>query len=190
LEGTNKTIYLIRDLYPLNTIETIYIALPENAELEVGFERFIITSVRLALNSGSNVVYCGFISTLNIIKLIYRQHKIAITPLYEIIKEINDLLELSKNVRSDDMIIMINSRPKSVSHDIKYEQILDNIANKFPDINLAIVYPEQNLVLSGESFTKYDIMDSSPIQENIVRLSELAKIIKHKFIDKIKSKRS
>ncbi len=181
LENSSQMIFVVRDVQPLNTVKKLYVGIPENANVEIGFERCILKISHLANQIGAEITYGGFLDAINLIKLINKNKKISQSVNYITMDDDEDFVRLSKMVTDDDMIMFINSRPKSVSHDMKYENIINRLSEKLSNINFAVVYPEQNPVITGESITKYDILDSSPIRQNIEYISIFKDKIKKYF---------
>ncbi len=178
LENSSQMIFVVRDSHPLNTVKKLFVGIPENANVELGFERCIHKILHLSQQLGSDITFGGFKDSLHFIKIILKNKKFTGTTHFVEILEDEEFIDLSKMVTDDDMIMFINSRPKSVSHYIRYESIINRLAMKLENINFAVVYPEQNPVISGESITKYDILDTSPIRQNLEVLSMIGSKIK------------
>ncbi len=178
LDNSSQMIFVVRDVQPLNTVKKLFVGIPENSSAELGFERCILKILHLASQIGAELTFGGFNESLSFIKLILKNKKYSNSANYIEMNDDEDFIRLSKMVTDDDMIIFINSRPKSVSHDIRYESIINRLSEKLEKINFAVVYPEQNPVITGESITKYDILDTSPIRQNIEVLALLGNKIK------------
>ena len=67
------------------------------------------------------------------------------------------------------------SRFKGISYDSIYDNFLHKVAAEFQNNNFAIIYPEQSPVIRTESYTKYDIMDSSAVGESMKLVETIKK---------------
>jgi len=172
---TNQCIYIVKITYPLNTNEKIFIFLAANAELEEGFENLIVTLSRLCINIGAICVFCCFERTSAAIRHTLKFHKIIMTASFETAANIEEFDKFKSWIQEDDMICFINSRFKGISYDSIYDNFLHKVAAEFQNNNFAIIYPEQSPVIRTESYTKYDIMDSSAVGESMKLVETIKK---------------
>ena len=86
-------------------------------------------------------------------------------------------MSYANEITTDDMYIFVHSRPKSISHDVKLDMVANKLVDKFIDTNFAIVYTEQHKVISGESYTKFDILDTSPILETPLKFIQIKNFV-------------
>lgn len=178
LEDTNQTVYAVRNHFPLNSVDNIIVLLPENIEFEPGFRKALTTLIQLSKNIGSKILFNGFRRTINQIqKLIITEFKSSHYSL-NVINELNELDNFDEKVGNDDMLICFLSRLKAISHNIQYEHLIENIIEYTEKNNLVLVYPEQNPAFIEEDISHFDILDTSPIQENIARFSLLKEAVK------------
>ncbi|HRP02605.1 MAG TPA: cation:proton antiporter [Candidatus Kapabacteria bacterium] len=170
----SQSIYIIKLINPLNTIDKVYVFMPEYAELEVGFENVLATICRFGNNIGAEIKFCCFENTSLFLRQVIKKHKITAAFSIELAEELNNYNTYEAKIEHDDMIIMFHSRSKGISYNPQYDKLLHSITNKFNNNDVAIVYPEQSPVINTEGYTKFDILDSSPVGESV------------KIVDKIK----
>ncbi len=170
LDDFNKTTFVVHNPYPLNTIDQIYVVLPENAEYEVGFNKVIRTIFTLAENANMKINFIGLQKTIN--KIIYIQKNLKLPEIYstQILQKIEDVEELSLNFSIDYFFIFLESRKKGISHNILYSSFVKKSIDKYEDYNFCLIYPEQNPSFTSEDIAHFDILETSPINENLARL--------------------
>ncbi len=176
VNDSNQNVYIIKVINPLNTVDKIFVFLPENMELEIGFENLIITASRFASSIGAMLVFCCVDKTSLYIRQIIKKNKIIVTLSIELASDIEDYNKFESWIANDDMITFITSRTKGISYNPQYDKFMHDISEKFPNNDFAIIYPEQSPVINTESYTKFDILDSSPVGESIKIIDKFKKI--------------
>jgi hypothetical protein len=178
LEDTNQTIFAVRNHFPLNTVDNIIVLLPENAEYELGFRKSLSTLINLSKNINAKLIFYGFSRTLNIIQNFILKNSGTSQFSLKLLLELKDIENLDERIGNDDMLIAFLPRPKSVSHNIIYDNLIEELAENTEKNNFVILYPEQNPTIIEEDISHYDVLETSPIQENIARINSIKQYIK------------
>jgi Kef-type K+ transport system membrane component KefB len=181
LDNIDQTVYVIKNPFPMNTIDKLFILLPENAEFEKGFIKTINTLFYFSKNSNTDIIFYGFTNTLSVLKKI-RSGNNYIT---NVLKNHKDLTKINFSLSKDNMLIIVSSRNKGVSHNLFYTSMIEKILEKSLNNNLCVIYPEQNSAYSIEDIAHFDILDTSPINENLARWEKVTIAFK-KLLQKIK----
>jgi Kef-type K+ transport system membrane component KefB len=171
IEDSNQTVYAVRNNFALNSVDNIWIIMPENIEYEPGFRKSMITLINLSKNISSKLVFYGFRKTINSVqKLIINEHKSSYYSL-NVINELKEFHRIDENIGNDDMLVCFLSRLKAISHNLQYEHIVEEMIENVENNNFVVIFPEQNPAFIEEDISHFDILDTSPIQENIARFS-------------------
>lgn len=173
---SNQNVYITKLVNPLNTIDKIIMFIPENAELELGFEYIIKTISRFSNNIGAMIVFCCFEQTSLYIRQIIKKNKIATTLSIETINTNDDFRKFESWIVKDDMIIIMHSRSKGISFNSQFDSFLQDITESFHHNDIAIIYPEQSPIINTEGYTKFDILDSSPVSSSLNIFEKIKKI--------------
>ena len=174
LTRNNVTTFVYRATQPISTIKRHVIITPKNAELEIGFPFWLIKIWNIARNTGARFVFYGNDKTLNIIRDIYKKHPIDAE--FNTFDDWDDFLILSRNIKSDDNLIVVLSREKSLSYDISMINIPYYLKKYFEPNSFILIYPMQAGLLSKES------ADLNPsMVEPIEKLDEIGKTIGRLF---------
>jgi len=144
LIGKTRLMVLVNRLVqPVNTIKRIVVAVPENAEYETGFGRWVELSARLARQTSSKLIFYCDTATFEAIQSHLRKHKIFVNLEHQEFVEWQDLPVISQIVGDNDLFMVINGRKGSISHSRELDRIPDYIAKHINQTNFILIYPEQ-----------------------------------------------
>jgi len=175
LSKCNITTFVYKPYQPISTIRKHIIIVPPNAEKEIGFPFWLSKIWNIPKNTGSKLVFYADEATIKIIREIKSKHPIEAD--FQIFKDWNEFLIISRDIKNDDNLIVVLSR----IHKPSYHEIMANIPqylNKFFQTNSYIlIYPMQFGV------TDYGTIDlnNPSLLEPIERLDEIGKNITKLF---------
>ncbi len=141
LANSNVSTYIYKARQPISTIKRHVIIIPENAESELGFPFWVIKMWNLALNTGSKLVFYGCKSTMDIIREVHKNNHIQAE--FNLFDDWDDFLIISRDMQSDDNIIIIMSRKDKASCQHGMKKIPHYLNRYFSSHNFIIVYPMQ-----------------------------------------------
>ncbi|MDO9633877.1 MAG: cation:proton antiporter [Paludibacter sp.] len=174
LTRSNVTTFIYRATQPISTIKRHVVIIPKNAELEMGFPFWLIKVWNIARNSGAKLVFYGNEKTLGIIRDIYKKHPIEAE--FHFFDDWDDFLILSRSIKSDDNLIVVLSREKSLSYHINMINIPGYLKKYFEPNSFILIYPIQAGLLAKET------ADLNPsMVEPIEKLDEIGKTIARLF---------
>lgn len=174
LTRSNVTTFVFRATQPISTIKRHVVIIPKNAELEIGFPFWLVKIWNISKNSGTRLVVYGDEKTLNIIRDIHKKHPIEAD--FHLFDDWDDFLILSRNIKSDDNLIVVLSREKSLSYHSNMVNIPGYLKKYFDPNSFILIYPMQAGMLAKES------ADLNPsMVEPIEKLDEIGKTIARLF---------
>lgn len=144
VEGTARQIIIVNYLIPVNTIHRIIVAVPERAEYESGFYRWVERLSRMAGEIGCRISFHGTEQTINLIRHHLRRHHQSVRAEYFLLDSWDDLLLLSKDVSFDHLFVVVTARPGTISYQKSFTQLPKQILSYFSNNSLMIVFPDQN----------------------------------------------
>lgn len=171
----NVTTFVYKSTQPIATIKRHIIIIPKNAELEIGFPFWLIKVWNIARNSGTVIEFYGHEKTLNVIREVYIKHPIQAD--FKLFEDWNDFLILAREVHSDDNLIIIMGREKSISYHNNMEKVPGYLRKYFISNSYILIYPMQVGVKSNEE----DNLSNPSMLEPIERLDEIGKTILRLF---------
>ena len=141
LERTNVTTYIHRSVQPLSTIKRHLVFVPRRAELEPGFETWVLRIRHLAHDTGAKLI---FYATEETIAYLTRKKRtsdiasyVATNPHWERPEELFGV------VGEDDAVWVVMSRRDRISYSTGLSRIPAYIEEHFPQNNFVFLYPVQ-----------------------------------------------
>jgi len=174
LAKNNTTTYVYKPAQPVSTIKRHIIVIPRNAEIEIGFPFWLLKIWNIGRNTGAILKFYGHQKTIHEIQEIQLKHTIQAE--FKIFEDWDDFLILSRDVKSDDNLIIVMSREKKLSYQNNMKNIPNYLNKYFHDISYILVYPMQ----SGVADERVDLNNPSLI-EPIEKIDELGKTIARLF---------
>lgn len=175
LTRCNTTTLIYKPSQPLSTIKRHLIFVPEKAEREIGFPFWLLKVWNIARNTGSKLVFYCNSQTIEYIREINLKHPVQCE--FVEFNDWDDFLIVSRDIRSDDNMILILSRKDHPSYG-SYMNKIPNYLNKyFKTINFILIYPIQ--VGVSDSYN-VDLKNPS-VLESIEKLDDLGKTLANLF---------
>jgi len=174
LAKNNTTTYVYKPAQPVSTIKRHIIVIPRNAEIEIGFPFWLLKIWNIGRNTGAILKFYGHQKTIHEIQEIQLKHTIQAE--FKIFEDWDDFLILSRDVKSDDNLIIVMSREKKLSYQNNMKNIPNYLNKYFHDISYILVYPMQ----SGVADERVDLNNPS-LMEPIEKIDELGKTIARLF---------
>jgi Kef-type K+ transport system membrane component KefB len=136
-----QIVYLIHGMQPLNTIGKITVVCSNKVELEASFPTLIerITTIGKQLNC--DVHYYSTESTLAAIKA-YNQANKGPGSQFTFFDDWDDFLILSRDVRTEDLFVVIGARPGNISYHTALAEVPRHLAKYFDGYNYLLMYPD------------------------------------------------
>jgi Kef-type K+ transport system membrane component KefB len=142
LKGVSCSLFIYKPVFHLKKTARLVVILPRKAELEVGFMRCIEHVGNLARKLHVPVLFYATPETRAIV-MHHRNphHGISIEFfLYHAVEELNPL---SEKIAGDDMCVFFAARPKAISFDELFDNLVANSIQSDNEHNVLVAYPEQ-----------------------------------------------
>jgi Kef-type K+ transport system membrane component KefB len=156
LQHTRETILIYQAIQPINTLKRIVVAVPPNAEYEQGFLHWFKLLHTMCKETGLPLVIYAGEPTMNIL----RQSNNSSSPLaidFNVFDNWDDFLIFSREVKEDDLFIIISSRKNYLSYFPAIEKLPKYLLKYFMQNSYIILYPEQ--IEPNESSTFQQVED-------------------------------
>lgn len=171
LTKCNTTTLIYKPFQPLATIRRHLIIVPEEAEKEIGFPFWLIKIWNIARNAGAMLVFYASSQTLAYLKEVQQKHPIECA--FQEFNNWDDFLILSRDLKTNDNLIIVLSRKDHLSYQKNMENIPAYLNKYFQANSFILVYPMQTGVADRSTI---DLKNPS-IMEPIEKLDEISKTI-------------
>ncbi len=142
LAKNNTTTFVYKPAQPIATIKRHIIVIPKNAENEIGFPFWLLKIWNIGRNTGAKLMFYGNQKTIGEIKEIHAKHPIEAE--FKLFEDWDDFLILSRDIKSDDGLIIILSREKKISYQSNMKNVPGYLNNYFHQTSFILVYPIQS----------------------------------------------
>ena len=179
LSQCNTTTMIYKSTQPLATIKRDIVIVPEHAEREVGFPFWMTKIWNIGRNTGSKLVFFASSRTTEYLREL--QHRYPVDAEFNIFNDWEDFLVLSREVKSNDNLLIVMSRRNRLSYNRMMEKIPRYLNKYFKDNNFMLVYPMQLGIDSGDDFDLWNPSFLEPLIDNFARLDDLGRTIVKMF---------
>lgn len=144
LNSTHREVLLVRLQMPPGTVRRIVVAVPPQAEYEVGFYKWLEHLCRIGEQTGQLMRFhtCG--DTGYYIKEYLHQLHPSVRHENHVERGFgNMLLTLKDQVNADHLLVIVSSRPDFISFTAAFATLPAIIARTFSHTNVILLYPDQ-----------------------------------------------
>ncbi|MBR2630833.1 MAG: cation:proton antiporter [Bacteroidaceae bacterium] len=155
IEGMSRQLIIVNMNIPANTIRKIVIAVPEKAEYEKGFYRWINRIARMSADLGCQAIFYASETTNHLILRYMRERHKNVRTDYEILESWNDFPALRHELTPDQLFVVVTARRGSISYQKAFDKLPQQLQTDFASNNLMLIYPDQQ----EENNEIYDFID-------------------------------
>jgi len=166
----DTTTFIYKSVQPVSTIKRHIIIVPGHAEKEIGFPLWLSKMWNISRNTGAKMIFYADNSALDYIKKIQKTHPVEAE--FMPFENWDDFLIISRDIRTDDNLIIVLSRPENLSYHEKMNNVAGYLNKYFASNSFILVYPMQRKVNDDV----FDLNNPSMV-EPIEKLDELGKNI-------------
>jgi len=181
LENVWQNVYVCHLIHPLNTNKKMVIVMPPYSEYEVGFTHIVHKVRNLAMEMGVNVSLWCTPQTSQVFNREIEKSKSSVVFQHIPLDSPDGLFRLFRFVTADDLLVVVNARKGTISHDPYMESMLVRLNKKFQQNNFIWIYPEQHAMVMKETGLQPQDITLAPIQEQLENLTRLSKAVKKMF---------
>jgi len=143
LKRTPETIFIYKAAQPVNTLKRIVVAVPPKAEYESGFRHWFERIQTISRETGLPLFIYAHAGTIKMLQQLNGGHKSPLSITYEPFENWEEFLIFSREVRQDDLFIIISSRKGYLSYNPETEKLPKYLTKYFARSSYIILYPEQ-----------------------------------------------
>jgi hypothetical protein len=143
LKGTHRQVMIAKLLMPANTLRRIVVAVPDKAEYEVGFVKWVVQLCRMARQLGCRVHFYSTAETQRRLRAVVAHQEAGTFSEFSTLDDWDDLLILTGQVSFDHLFVVVSARPGSISYQPSFERLPSQISKYFANNSLLILYPDQ-----------------------------------------------
>ena len=142
LRGTYREVIVARLMMPVNTLKGILAVVPQMAEYEVGFSRWLTHLCRMSSQSGCSLKFRADVHTAECLRSAIDNIAPGVMAAMDVVEDMQFGEMMNVSVDAEQMLAVVAARPASVSYDPVFDR-LPSLLKNFSSSNLMVIYPEQ-----------------------------------------------
>lgn len=158
LRRVHETVYIYKAAQPFNTLKRIVVVVPFKAELEPGFLHWFHKLYTSSKETGLPLMIYAHPQSINHIEEANRHKTAPLKIVYNEFTDWNDFLIFSRDVKSNDLFIIISSRKGHTSYHSQLDKLPYHLTRYFEKNSFILLYPKQ---LDHGSREDVQIMDTT-----------------------------
>ena len=143
LTKTGETIYIYKYVQPFNTLKRMVVAVTPKAEMEPGFNHWFSKVSTIAKAGGLSIHFFAEDDTITELKKLNAQSASPAVAAYNSFSNWQDFLILSRELKQNDLFVIISSRKRHPSYNGQLERLPYYLSNYFTHNSFIILYPQQ-----------------------------------------------
>jgi hypothetical protein len=181
LRRTHETVFIYKAAQPFNTLKKIVVVVPVNGELEPGFLHWFNKLFTNSKETGLPLTFYAHPQTIIHLKEA-NQHKASpINITYQEFTNWDDFLIFSRDVKSNDLFIIISSRKGHISYHSQLDKLPYHLSKYFEKNSFILLYPRQlehGIKMEDVQHIDTTLIDS--LSENMNIFKKLSRLMKSK----------
>jgi Kef-type K+ transport system membrane component KefB len=168
LSKSNETIFIYKSLQPFNTLNRILVVIPPEAEKEPGFLHWFSRLMTIAKTGGLSFQFFASEATLEQLEEYMLNSPNPVPSTYNVFTNWEDFLILSRELKPNDLFVIVSSRKGHISYDDKQEKLPYYLSRYFVHNSFIIIYPKQKESdISDEDKLHHDSSLLDTLSENL-----------------------
>ena len=143
LKATYRMLVISRCYIPVNTMRRLVVVVPDKAQYETGFVRWVKCIGNLGRQLGCKEVFFTSAGTRPYIEAVIKKWGYAFRREYREMEQWDDIVLLANKIIDDDLFVVVTARTASMSYDPGMASLPEFLRKYFADNNLIVIYPEQ-----------------------------------------------
>lgn len=173
LNSTEKTIAVVRISKPLVSMRRIFLVAPEFAHRETGFAIWSTKLARLAKELSIPIHLHSVPSVHQGLEAQFRRTSTTAVLEFAAFDAWEDFLVLSREIRPDDLLVVVSARKNSISWNQNLEGLPVRLDKYFPQNNRILIFPEQ---IAGEVIAEaYEDFSAEPLNKGLATVQRLSR---------------
>jgi len=143
IAGSHREVMALRCIVPPGTLRRVVVAVPQKAEYEVGFYKWLEHICRIGEQLGCRLEFHVHPDTLPYIEGYMQQKHSTVRSEYMEMPRWGQMLSLASMVDQDDMLVIVTARPGFISYQNVFDSLPLQIYRYFSHTSVMLLYPDE-----------------------------------------------
>ncbi len=154
LEKTTQTVLVSKINQPVNTFRRLVVVVPPQAELEMGFSRWVTFLERFVAQLGAKLTFYSVESQPEALKERLVNHRSLLQSNFLHLSHWENINEIASILRGEDLLIVVSARAHTLSYSKAMERLPRILSQGFEPHSFLILFPEQTLMVDTEGVSQ------------------------------------
>ena len=141
--GSHREVMIVRSIVPPGTVRRVLVAIPQKAEYEVGFYKWLEHICRIGEQLDCHLEFHAHTETLPYIKGYMQQKHGNVRCKYTEMNIWTQLLSLQHQTDANSMLVAVTARPGFISYQPQFDNLPLQIYRYFGHTSVMLLYPDQ-----------------------------------------------
>lgn len=143
LSGSHREVMAVRGIVPPGTLSRVLVAIPQKAEYEVGFYKWLEHVCRIGEQLDCHLVFHAHASTLPYVRGYMQNKHASLRTEYIEMNQWKDWLKLQHETGKSTMLVVVTARPGFISYRPEFDNLPHKIHKYFNHTSIMLLYPDQ-----------------------------------------------
>ena len=143
VSGSHREVMIVRSIVPPGTIRRVLVAVPQKAEYEVGFYKWLEHICRIGEQLDCHLEFHAHSETLPYIRGYMQQKHVNVRCQYFEMNLWTQLLSLQHQTDANAMLVVVTARPGFISYQSQFDNLPLQIHRYFGHTSVMLLYPDQ-----------------------------------------------
>lgn len=143
VSGSHREVMIVRNIVPPGTIRRVLVAVPQKAEYEVGFYKWLEHVCRIGEQTDCHLEFHAHTDTLPYIRGYMQQKHGNVRTQYAEMNIWTQLLNLQHQTDANSILVAVTARPGFISYQPSFDNLPLQIHRYFGHTSVMLLYPDQ-----------------------------------------------
>jgi hypothetical protein len=143
IDSMRRQIIMVNFLIPANTYRRIVVAVPDRAQYEPGFTRWVERLARLTLEIGCRIEFHADEETAELIRAYLSHYHPLIRDEYPSVNERKNIDDFADYVADDHLFVVVAARHGTLSYEKRMAKLQHLMQKHFSNRSFMVIYPDQ-----------------------------------------------
>lgn len=143
LAGSHREVMAVRSIVPPGTLKQIVVVVPEKAEYEVGFYKWLEHLCRMGEQIDCRMAFHAHPSTMQYIQGYMNQNHANVRASFTEMPRLSQLRQMAADMNEDHMLVVVTARPGFISYTRAMHNLPQILSTRFKQTNIMLLYPDQ-----------------------------------------------
>ena len=143
LDGSHREVMALRSIVPPGTLRRTIVAVPQKAEYEVGFYKWLEHICRIGEQLDCHLEFHAHADTLPYIRGYMEQKHSYLRSEYHEMERWSQILQLASRATEDHLFVFVTARPGFISYQSSFDNLPLIIHRHFSRTSVMLLFPDQ-----------------------------------------------